>query len=111
MSASEIDRKELGNVFNVNCIGLILLTRRVVEEMKKTGGRRIHVDIDKNIADFIIASPKKTPAVCIEPWTAGLGAYETLASPDWQSEPSLELVQPGATRTVEIRYTVENHAG
>jgi len=34
-SASTVDRRELDKVFTVNAVGLILLTRRVVDEMKK----------------------------------------------------------------------------
>ena len=39
--AFEIDRAELGKAFTVNCVGLILLTRRVAEEMKRTGGGNV----------------------------------------------------------------------
>ena len=41
MPANEINREELDKVFTINCAGLILLTRRVVEEMKKAGGGNI----------------------------------------------------------------------
>ena len=41
MSAAEIDRAELDKLFTANCTGTILLTRRVVEEMKKAGGGNI----------------------------------------------------------------------
>ena len=41
MPASEINRRELDKVFTINAVGLILLTRRVVDEMKKTGGGNI----------------------------------------------------------------------
>ena len=41
MSAPEINREELDRVFTVNSVGTILLTRRVVEEMKKAGGGNI----------------------------------------------------------------------
>jgi len=71
------------------------------------GGRQIHVDVDANIADFVVASPKTIPAVCIEPWAAGLGAYETLGAAHWQTASALPMVPPGATRTVQVRYTVE----
>ncbi len=39
--ANEINREELDKVFTINCAGLILLVRRVVEEMKKAGGGNI----------------------------------------------------------------------
>jgi len=41
MPAAEINQEELNKLFAVNAVGLILLTRRVVEEMKKTGGGNI----------------------------------------------------------------------
>jgi galactose mutarotase-like enzyme len=69
--------------------------------------RTIHVDIDCNISDFIIASPNGLPAVCVEPWTSGLGGWEALEHPDWQDKTSLELIKPGQTRTIAIKYTVE----
>jgi len=41
MAANEIDREELDKLFTINSVGQILLTRRVVEEMKKAGGGNI----------------------------------------------------------------------
>ena len=41
MPAPEIDRQELDRLFTINCVGMILLTRRFVEEMKKAGGGNI----------------------------------------------------------------------
>ena len=40
-SPSEIDRAELDRTFTINCTGVILLTRRVIEEMKKAGSGNI----------------------------------------------------------------------
>ncbi len=39
--APKVDRAELDEVFTINCVGVILLTRRVAEEMKKAGGGNI----------------------------------------------------------------------
>ena len=39
--SDRIDRQELDKLFTINASGLILLTRRVVEEMKRTGGGNI----------------------------------------------------------------------
>lgn len=41
MPAPDIDREELELLFTINAVGMILLTRKVVEEMKKTGGGNI----------------------------------------------------------------------
>ncbi len=41
MDSESIDRAELDMLFKVNCSGIILLTRGVAEEMKKTGGGNI----------------------------------------------------------------------
>ncbi len=41
MSANELTREELDRVFSINLAGMILLTRRVVEEMKQAGGGNI----------------------------------------------------------------------
>jgi len=38
MIASELTREALDQTFTVNLVGMILLTRRVVEEMKQAGG-------------------------------------------------------------------------
>ena len=40
-SRTKASREELVRAFDVNCVGLILLTRRVLEEMKKAGGGNI----------------------------------------------------------------------
>ncbi len=41
MPASELTHEELDRVFSINLTGMILLTRRVVEEMKQAGGGHI----------------------------------------------------------------------
>lgn len=41
MSANELTREELDRVFSINLTGMILLTRRIVEEMKQAGGGNI----------------------------------------------------------------------
>ncbi|MBN2296488.1 MAG: SDR family oxidoreductase [Pirellulales bacterium] len=41
MPGADINRMELDLLFTVNCSGVILLTRSVAEEMKKTGGGNI----------------------------------------------------------------------
>ncbi len=41
MPVSELTHEELDRVFSINLTGMILLTRRVVEEMKRTGGGNI----------------------------------------------------------------------
>ncbi len=41
MPASEVTREELDRAFTINLTGMILLTRRVVEEMKQAGGGNI----------------------------------------------------------------------
>jgi len=41
MAHSNINREELDKLFTINSVGTILLTRRVVEEMKKAGGGNI----------------------------------------------------------------------
>jgi len=41
LTAMAIDRKEMDKLFTINCVGLILLVRRVAEEMKKVGGGNI----------------------------------------------------------------------
>jgi len=41
MSANELTREELDRVFTINLTGVILLTRRIVEEMKQAGGGNI----------------------------------------------------------------------
>jgi galactose mutarotase-like enzyme len=73
-----------------------------------TGAARvIHIDFDDWIEALVVFSTAGASFVCIEPWTRGLGAYETLCRPGWEGAGTLNILQPGETRTIRVSYSVE----
>ncbi len=51
----------------------------------KKAHRRVRVDFDEKLELFFLFSPDDSEFVCIEPWTRGLGAFESLREPGWES--------------------------
>lgn len=72
--------------------------------------RMIHIDVDRSISNFVIAAPNGLSAVCVEPWSSGLGGWESLKQPDWREKTSLVLLNPGQTKHFVVTYTVEMSA-
>jgi len=68
-------------------------------------GLDIRIDIDPAVAMFVVYSGARTPFICTEPWTRGLGGYAALGSKDGRSRNDLEFLSPGETREITIRYT------
>ena len=72
--------------------------------------RRILVDFDKKLELFFLFSPDGSEFVCIEPWTRGLGAFESLREPGWESGELIPVLAPGEKRSYRVVYTVEELA-
>lgn len=70
-------------------------------------GITVHVDFDENIEMFVIYSGLNCEYVCLEPWTKGLGAYETLKRDNWQDTKQLYILQPQEKKIIRIEYSIE----
>ncbi|MFP4485127.1 MAG: hypothetical protein ACLFO1_09770 [Spirochaetaceae bacterium] len=69
-------------------------------------GLDIRIDVDPAVSMFVVYSGSRTPFVCVEPWTRGLGAFATLRENATPSNPSIGFLSPGETRQMHLRYTV-----
>jgi galactose mutarotase-like enzyme len=69
----------------------------------RRAGHTVHVDFDNNCELFFLYSPDGSDFVCIEPWTRGLGAFESLKDPGWESGKLIPVLQPG--ETIEFKAT------
>lgn len=78
---------------------MILTDRRI--------NQRIRVDFDEKLELFFLFSPDDSEFVCIEPWTRGLGAFENLKDPGWETGELIPVLQPGETRSYRVLYTVD----
>jgi galactose mutarotase-like enzyme len=73
----------------------------------KASGRKIHIDVDDSIENFVIYARGGEKFVCVEPWTKGLGAFGALYQDGWQSSGAIPMLQPGESRQIRIEYIVE----
>lgn len=73
----------------------------------RRAGRTVHVDFDEKMELLFLYSPNGSDFVCIEPWTRGLGAYEKLREPGWESGEHIPVLQPGESRTYRAGFCVE----
>ena len=73
----------------------------------RRAGYRVRITYDSAVEFLVIYSPAGSPFICVEPWTAGLGGFATLADPGWRERPAMPMLPPGQTRTVAVRYDVE----
>ena len=69
--------------------------------------RFLHIDIDSNIDAFVIYTNPQAVFICLEPWTKGLGAFETLNHKDWPATRDLMVLPPGQSQKVRLKYSVE----
>jgi len=83
------------------------MTGRRASLIDRQGACAVHLDVDENIANFVIYSGEGQPFVCVEPWTAGLGAYESLSDPGWPEAGRVPVLAPGASRTVRTVFAFE----
>lgn len=83
------------------------LTGRRMSLVDGKAGCSIHVDFDESFEMLVVYSPDGSEFVCIEPWTPGLGAYERLRDPGWESGEFIPVLQPGESLTVRAAFSVE----
>jgi galactose mutarotase-like enzyme len=72
----------------------------------RNAGRTINVDFDKKSELFFLYSPDGSDFVCIEPWTRGLGAYESLKEPNWTNGKLIPVLQPGEAMEFKATFSV-----
>jgi galactose mutarotase-like enzyme len=75
----------------------------------RNAGHTVYVDFDEKSELFFLYSPDGSEFVCIEPWTRGLGGFEALKDPGWESGKTIPVLQPG--ETVEFRATFSVSSG
>jgi galactose mutarotase-like enzyme len=66
----------------------------------------IDIGFDTNIEIFVIYSAADSSFICVEPWSAGLGAYSSLAEEHWDTGEQIPVIKSGASMTMDISYTV-----
>ncbi len=96
-----------GQVYDIAFSGLNENRASIIDRKME---QAIHIDFDKNIEMFVIYSGADSDFICLEPWTRGLGAYEFLASDNWQNGRRINVLQPGENKTVMIDYSVGKKA-
>ena len=72
-------------------------------------GVAVHIDFDENIEMFVIYSSPDGRYVCLEPWTKGLGGYETLRRKDWQDTKQMSILMPQEKKTISVEYSMEKY--
>lgn len=71
-------------------------------------GTCINVDFDENIEMLVVYSGSGSDFICLEPWTRGLGAYETLKHKGWAECGEIPVLQPGEVKRISLKYSIEN---
>lgn len=82
------------------------LTGNRMELIDPNAGRTTWVDFDDNFEHLTIYSPSGTEFVCIEPWTRGMGAFDELKKPGWESGKAIPVLKPGETKVLNATYGV-----
>ena len=72
----------------------------------RNAGHEIAIEIDDSIEMFVLYAPLNASFVCIEPWTRGLGAYETLRDGHWTAGETIAALNAGETKSVSVRFVV-----
>lgn len=73
----------------------------------KGTGRKIHIDVDDSIENFVIYARGGEDFVCLEPWTRGLGAFGKLHEANWPESGEINVLRPGETRQIRVEYIVD----
>ncbi len=68
-------------------------------------GLDIIINIDPVVEMFVVYSGAHTPFVCVEPWTRGLGGYDSLRENATPTNPAIGFIEAGASRKLSIRYS------
>ena len=72
-------------------------------------GSEIKIHVDETIEAFVLSTKPGTSYICVEPWTKGLGMYETLAKTDWVNAGHLNIVMPGQERGISVAYSFDQN--
>ena len=61
------------------------------------------------VETFVVSTKPGTSYICVEPWTKGLGMYETLAKAGWVNAGHLNVVMPGQERGISVAYSFDQN--
>jgi galactose mutarotase-like enzyme len=89
-------------------MGFSGLYEKRVTLKNRTTGRSIAVDFDSQIETFVLYSAAGGKFICAEPWTRGLGGFETLNHPEWPQEQKFNILVPGESRNIKIEFSVKS---
>ena len=70
-------------------------------------GVKIHVDVDETFELFVVYSAATGGFVCLEPWSRGLGEFESLREPGWETLGKMLVLRPGESKRIQVKYSVE----
>lgn len=71
-------------------------------------GRSLAIDFSEDIENLVLYAGANTPAVCVEPWTKGLGGFSKLMLEDWQEGRDILVLSPGEQKNIEVTITVSD---
>lgn len=83
-------------------------TGRRMSLMDRKAGHAVHVDFDEKCELFLVYTPAGSDFVCIEPWTRGLGGFEQLRNPGWESGGFVPVLKPGEIRRYGATFSVSH---
>jgi galactose mutarotase-like enzyme len=87
--------------------GFVGMTGRRAEMVDRNADRTVSITVDGNIEAFLVYAPAGSPFVCLEPWTRGVGAFESLKEDGWwKADRPLPVLNAGESRRIEIYYAV-----
>ncbi len=87
--------------------GYVVSTGTRASIIDESNGLKIHVDVDDTFELFVVYSSSTGEFVCLEPWIRGLGEFENLSKPGWETAGNLLLLDPGESRKIRVKYSVE----
>ncbi len=93
------------DVFYDNAFGFTNGSRMSLIDRK--AGHTVHVDFGDWAKLFLVYTPVGTDFVCIEPWTKGIGEFESLKNAGWEKTDSILVLQPGESVTYDAVFSVE----
>lgn len=83
------------------------LTERRAGLLDRRAGRAVRLEFDRYIEALVVYAGAEAPFVCLEPWTGGLGAYESLCRRGWETAGDMPVLAPGEIRKITVSYRPE----
>jgi galactose mutarotase-like enzyme len=80
---------------------------RRMSVIDRKAGRSVHVDFGDWAEIFLVYTPDGTDFVCIEPWSKGIGEFEQLKNPGWETTDQILVLRPGQSVTYDSVFSVE----